>query len=152
MKNLSRTSKKMAIAVSIIAVATVLALAQGKPDKWGRVTIVKTPHKPDRILLFGPSLNDKEQKAFNKTLAKYDQKYYKIVTFKKGEKVSTRGTLEDMEVGGVSYSEVVKEAQGGGRSAEAWACDGSGAGNISEENSGEKMVEDMKKTLARFTR
>jgi hypothetical protein len=152
MKNLSRTSKKVVITVSVVAVATALALAQSKPDKWGRVDIVKTPQKPDRILLFGPSLNDKEQKAFNQTLTKYDQKYYKVVTFKKGKEVRTRGTLEDMEVGGVSYSEVVKEAQDSGRSAEAWACDGSAAGNILAENSGGKMVEDMKKILKRFAR
>jgi len=152
MKTLSRTSKEVVVAVSVVAVATALALAQSKPDKWGRAIIVKTPQKPDRILLFGPSLNDKEQKAFNKILGKYEQKYYKVVTFEKGKNVSTRGTLEDMEVGRVSYSEVVKEAEEGGRSAEAWACDGGGAGNISEEDLGRKMVGDMKKILARFTR
>jgi hypothetical protein len=152
MKNLSRTSKEVVVAVSVVAVATALALAQSKPDKWGRVNIVKTPQKPDRILLFGPSLNDKEQKAFNKILRKYNQKFYKVVTFEKGKEVNTQGTLEDMEVGGVSYGEVVKEAQDGGRSAEAWACDGGGAGNLSEENLGRKMVEDLKKILARFTK
>jgi hypothetical protein len=147
MKNLSRTSKAVVIAVSIVAVATALALAQSKPDKWGRVNIVKTPGKPDRILLFAPRLNAKEQKAFDQTLGRYDQKYYKIVTFKKGKKVNTRGMLQDMVVGGVSYSQVAIEADDSAPSDYAWVLDGPGGGGNSPQ-----MVADMKKILARFTK
>ena len=148
MKNLSGTSKEVVIAVSLVAVATALALAQSKPNKWGGVNIVKTPGKSDRILLFAPRLNNKEQKAFDETLARYDQKYYKIVTFKKGKKGETRGTLQDMEVGGVSYNQVVKEAADGGHSINVWVGDGSSGGAAFA--GGEQFVADIEKILARF--
>ena len=142
MKHL-RIIKSVAVVAGVTVVLLAFTACPPEP-KWGSVRFMKSLQGEDDILVLRPALTHEDHQDFDKTLATSNKRFFKIVTFKNGQKVRERGTLTVTKVGEVSYNDVVKAGEQGS-SDEAWLCDGPSGGM-----SHQKFIEKMEKVLAKY--
>jgi hypothetical protein len=108
MKNLPRILKYVGLIIGVSSIFTALAFATRKS--------AKITFEDDTGITIHPftQISERDEKAMNDVLKKYDKSLYKIQTYKEGKLQKTKGRLEDVYIARATIAELTEQKGTGG--------------------------------------